>query len=70
MAFIVVVFYYRHILVLMESVISGHRIMRIRERLADKLEFIFFDPYSERFILLPMFYYLLIVLSEIYGGTS
>lgn len=34
----------RHILVLTESLISGHQLVRIRERLADKLEFIYYDP--------------------------
>ncbi|XP_072753105.1 large ribosomal subunit protein bL33m [Anoplolepis gracilipes] len=32
------------ILVLVESLISGHKLVRIRERLADKLEFIYYDP--------------------------
>jgi len=41
------IFHYRHVLVIAESVVSGHRLVRIRERLADKLEFIFFDPYSK-----------------------
>lgn len=40
-------FYYRNVLVLVESIVSGHRMTRIRERLADKLEFIFFDPYGK-----------------------
>lgn len=31
----------------MESAVSGHHYMKIRERLADKLEEIRFDPYSE-----------------------
>lgn len=31
----------------MESVISGHKFNQIRERLADKLEIIRFDPWSE-----------------------
>ncbi|KAL6430325.1 hypothetical protein ACFW04_007792 [Cataglyphis niger] len=34
----------KHILVLTESLISGHQLVRIRERLADKLEFIYYDP--------------------------
>jgi hypothetical protein len=34
-------------MVLMESAVSGHKITCIRERLADKLEFIKFDPYSK-----------------------
>ncbi|XP_067011976.1 large ribosomal subunit protein bL33m isoform X1 [Anabrus simplex] len=35
----------RSIMVLMESVVSGHKYTQIRERLADKLEVIRFDPY-------------------------
>jgi large subunit ribosomal protein L33 len=31
----------------MESVVSGHRFNKIRERLADKLEVIRFDPFRE-----------------------
>jgi hypothetical protein len=34
-------------MVMMESVVSGHKRIWIRERLADKLEFIHFDPYSK-----------------------
>ncbi|XP_029678742.1 39S ribosomal protein L33, mitochondrial [Formica exsecta] len=34
----------KYILVLTESLISGHQLVRSRERLADKLEFIRFDP--------------------------
>lgn len=30
-----------------ESIVSGHKVMRIRERLGDKLEFIFFDPFGK-----------------------
>lgn len=37
----------RNILVLMESAVSGHQYMRIRERLGDKLEETRFDPYSK-----------------------
>ncbi|KAF9420105.1 hypothetical protein HW555_003518 [Spodoptera exigua] len=36
------------IMVLMESVVSGHQTTMIRERLADKLEFIRFDPYIQQ----------------------
>ncbi|CAL1686216.1 unnamed protein product [Lasius platythorax] len=32
------------ILVVAESLISGHKLVRIRERLGDKVEFISFDP--------------------------
>ncbi|KAI8431914.1 hypothetical protein MSG28_004463 [Choristoneura fumiferana] len=35
-----------HIMVLMESMVSGHKFISIRERLADKLELLRFDPYS------------------------
>lgn len=31
----------------MESQVSGHQYMTIRERLADKLEAVRFDPYSK-----------------------
>jgi len=34
-------------MVMMESAVSGHKRIRIRERLADKLEVISFDPYSK-----------------------
>lgn len=33
-------------MVLMESAVSGHQFTMIRERLADKIEFMKFDPYS------------------------
>jgi hypothetical protein len=32
---------------MMESAVSGHKKIKIRERLADKLEVIAFDPYSK-----------------------
>lgn len=38
---------YRDIMVVMESVVSGHQFNKIRERLGDKLEIIRFDPYSK-----------------------
>ncbi|XP_012227759.1 large ribosomal subunit protein bL33m [Linepithema humile] len=38
----------KNILVIVESVISGHQMTRIRERLADKLEFLCFDPYIQK----------------------
>ncbi|XP_071557032.1 large ribosomal subunit protein bL33m [Temnothorax nylanderi] len=38
----------KHVLVMAESIISGHRLVRLRERLADKLEFIYFDPYIQQ----------------------
>ncbi|EFN67823.1 39S ribosomal protein L33, mitochondrial [Camponotus floridanus] len=34
----------KFILVLTQSIVSGHQLVRMRERLADKLEFIRFDP--------------------------
>ncbi|ETN62351.1 mitochondrial ribosomal protein, L33 [Anopheles darlingi] len=36
----------KNILVLMESAVSGHQFTAIRERLADKLEMLRFDPYN------------------------
>ncbi|XP_012276086.1 39S ribosomal protein L33, mitochondrial [Orussus abietinus] len=33
------------IMVVMESVISGHKRTAVRERLGDKLEFVVYDPY-------------------------
>ncbi|EAT38758.1 AAEL009379-PA [Aedes aegypti] len=38
----------KNVLVLMESAVSGHQFLKIRERLADKLEMIRFDPYIQR----------------------
>ncbi|XP_053598793.1 39S ribosomal protein L33, mitochondrial [Microplitis demolitor] len=38
----------KHVLMTVESLVSGHKINRIRERLADKLEFMFFDPYVQQ----------------------
>ncbi|KAM3958792.1 mitochondrial ribosomal protein L33 [Aphomia sociella] len=35
------------IMVLMESAVSGHKFLAIRERLADKLELLRFDPYIQ-----------------------
>ncbi|XP_032665809.1 39S ribosomal protein L33, mitochondrial-like [Odontomachus brunneus] len=37
----------KNIMVLVESVVTGHKIIRIRERIADKLEFLHFDPYVQ-----------------------
>ncbi|XP_050344387.1 39S ribosomal protein L33, mitochondrial [Nymphalis io] len=37
----------KHVMVLMESVVSGHKFNAIRERLADKLELIRYDPYIQ-----------------------
>lgn len=38
---------YRDVMVMMESAVSGHRFVTIRERLADKVEVLRFDPFSE-----------------------
>ncbi|XP_018568267.1 39S ribosomal protein L33, mitochondrial [Anoplophora glabripennis] len=38
----------KHIMVQMESVVSGHTFNKIRERLGDKLEVIRFDPYIQK----------------------
>lgn len=45
--YLLLISHYRNVLVLVESIVSGHRLVRIRERLADKLEFIYFDPYGK-----------------------
>ncbi|XP_068628011.1 large ribosomal subunit protein bL33m [Battus philenor] len=37
----------KFIMVVMESAVSGHKFNAIRERLADKLELIRFDPYIQ-----------------------
>ncbi|XP_029163954.1 39S ribosomal protein L33, mitochondrial [Nylanderia fulva] len=34
----------KQILVMVESLISGHRLIRIRDKLGDKLEFLHYDP--------------------------
>lgn len=39
--------YHRNILVQVESIVSGHRLNVIRERLAEKLELVRFDPWSK-----------------------
>ncbi|CAB0009672.1 unnamed protein product [Nesidiocoris tenuis] len=38
----------KRIMVLMESMVSGHQFNYIRDRLADKLEMIRFDPYIQK----------------------
>ncbi|XP_045774187.1 39S ribosomal protein L33, mitochondrial [Maniola jurtina] len=38
----------KNIMVMMESIVSGHRFNTVRERLADKLELIRFDPFIQR----------------------
>ncbi|KAK9508463.1 hypothetical protein O3M35_006016 [Rhynocoris fuscipes] len=38
----------RFIMVLMESLVSGHQFNWIRERLADKAELVRFDPYIQQ----------------------
>nr|CAD7266264.1 unnamed protein product [Timema shepardi] len=37
----------KNVMVLLESVVTGHKYIQIRERLAEKMEVIMFDPYSE-----------------------
>lgn len=34
-------------MVLLESVVSGHQLTMIRERLGDKIELVRYDPYSK-----------------------
>ena len=34
-------------MVMMESAVSGHKFVTIRERLGDKVEVLRFDPFSE-----------------------
>ncbi|XP_076359914.1 mitochondrial ribosomal protein L33 [Tachypleus tridentatus] len=38
----------KFIMVLMRSIVSGHHIVTTRPRLADKLEFIKYDPYIQK----------------------
>ncbi|XP_023179971.1 39S ribosomal protein L33, mitochondrial [Drosophila hydei] len=38
----------KRIMVLMESVVSGHQFNLFRERLADKIELVRFDPYIQK----------------------
>ncbi|XP_034111780.1 large ribosomal subunit protein bL33m [Drosophila sulfurigaster albostrigata] len=38
----------KRIMVLMESVVSGHQFNTFRDRLADKIELIKFDPYIQK----------------------
>ncbi|KYM79508.1 39S ribosomal protein L33, mitochondrial [Atta colombica] len=38
----------KHVLVLTQSVVTSHRLVRIRDRLADKLEFTSFDPLIQK----------------------
>ncbi|XP_017470071.1 PREDICTED: 39S ribosomal protein L33, mitochondrial [Rhagoletis zephyria] len=38
----------KRIMVLMESVVSGHQFNMFRDRLAEKLELIRFDPYIQQ----------------------
>ncbi|XP_015127868.1 39S ribosomal protein L33, mitochondrial isoform X2 [Diachasma alloeum] len=37
----------KFVLVLCESMVSGHKVNLIRERLAEKMEFMQFDPYAQ-----------------------
>lgn len=46
-------------MVLMESAVSGHQFNVIRERLADKLELIKFDPYSKLMMIKTMWMFLI-----------
>ncbi|XP_012341886.1 39S ribosomal protein L33, mitochondrial [Apis florea] len=41
----------KQILVLVESIASGHKLVRIRDRVADKLEEVYFDPYVQAKVL-------------------
>ncbi|XP_044005237.1 39S ribosomal protein L33, mitochondrial [Aphidius gifuensis] len=41
----------KNILVMVQSMVSGHCMNRIRERLGDKLEFIGFDPHVQANVL-------------------
>ncbi|TMW48160.1 hypothetical protein DOY81_006760 [Sarcophaga bullata] len=38
----------KRIMVVVESVVSGHKFNTVRERLADKIEVVRFDPYIQR----------------------
>ncbi|XP_055374861.1 39S ribosomal protein L33, mitochondrial [Condylostylus longicornis] len=38
----------KRVMVLMESIVSGHQFNARRDRLADKLEFLKFDPYIQK----------------------
>ncbi|XP_039756945.1 39S ribosomal protein L33, mitochondrial [Pararge aegeria] len=38
----------KNIMVMMESIVTGHKFNTVRERLADKLELIRFDPFIQR----------------------
>ncbi|XP_063988418.1 large ribosomal subunit protein bL33m [Diachasmimorpha longicaudata] len=37
----------KFVLVLCESMVSGHKVNLVRERLGDKMEFMQFDPYAQ-----------------------
>lgn len=39
--------FYRRIMVVVESVVSGHQFNTFRDRLAEKIEVVRFDPYSK-----------------------
>ncbi|XP_017892439.1 39S ribosomal protein L33, mitochondrial [Ceratina calcarata] len=41
----------KHILVMLESVASGHKRSQIRERLGDKLEVVYWDPFVQKEVL-------------------
>ncbi|KAM7348562.1 mitochondrial ribosomal protein L33 [Cochliomyia hominivorax] len=38
----------KRIMVVVESVVSGHKFNTVRDRLADKIELIRFDPYIQK----------------------
>ncbi|XP_076760717.1 mitochondrial ribosomal protein L33 [Xylocopa sonorina] len=41
----------KHVLVLLESIASGHKRTQVRERLADKLAVTYWDPYVQETVL-------------------
>ncbi|XP_037033082.1 39S ribosomal protein L33, mitochondrial [Bradysia coprophila] len=41
----------KDIMVVLESVVSGHQFVKIRERLGDKIEMLRFDPYIQKMCL-------------------
>lgn len=45
--YIFILFENRRIMVVVESMVSGHKYNTVRERLGDKIETIRFDPYSK-----------------------
>lgn len=53
-------------MVQMESMISGHTFNKIRDRLADKLEVIRFDPYSK----FPLLFRCVFILKRDYSSSE